>query len=171
MGKQLSAEVIVVGGGLAGLSAGIYLGRALRDTLLIDGGDSLAAYEPEVQNYLGFPRGISGEKLLKSGRRQVRQFGVRRVSDFIENARADGDHFLLKGKKRKYRAQRLLLATGLFHLPPKVPRLDECIGHSLFFCKDCDGHRVQEKSIGIVGSNNQAVKYALEMLIYSPTVC
>ena len=60
-------DALVVGGGLAGLSAAIYLGRAMRDTLVIDNGKSMARWEPDVQNYLGFPDGIS-RRAVHSGR-------------------------------------------------------------------------------------------------------
>ena len=64
-------EVVIVGGGLAGSSAAIYLGRALRRVLVIDSGHSLAKWEPDVQNFLGFPEGVSGEELLKLGKIQA----------------------------------------------------------------------------------------------------
>ena len=59
------------GGGLAGLSAAIYLSRAKRDVLVIDSGKSMARWEPEVQNYLGFPESISGERLVDYGWKQA----------------------------------------------------------------------------------------------------
>src|SRR5678816_3741773 len=71
-----SREVIIVGGGLAGLSAAIYLGRAMRDVLVIDAGESLAIWEPEVQNYLGFPEAIDGRELLRRGREQAERYGA-----------------------------------------------------------------------------------------------
>ena len=162
-------EVIVLGGGIAGLSAAIYLGRAQRDTLVIDSGHSMAKWEPVVENYLGFPRGIGGEQLLKNGRQQALRHEVEFVSDEIRNISLRDSTFVLKGKKT-YRAARLLLATGIFHLPPKLPGVSDCLGHSMFFCKDCDGYRVRGKRIAIVGSNNEAVEYALGMLLYSPCV-
>jgi thioredoxin reductase (NADPH) len=163
-------EVIVVGGGIAGLSAAIYLGRAQRDTLVIDSGHSMAKWEPVVENYLGFPKGVAGEKLLKNGRRQAKKHEVRFAHDEIKTVSSRESIFVLKGKTRTYRTKRLLLATGIFHLPPEIPGVKECLGHSMFFCKDCDGYRVREKRIAIIGSNNEAVEYALGMLHYSACV-
>ena len=163
-------EVIVVGGGIAGLSAAIYLGRAQRDTLVIDSGHSMAKWEPVVENYLGFPKGVAGEKLLKNGRRQAKKHEVRFVHDEIKTVSSRGSLFVLKGQRKTYRTKRLLLATGIFHLPPEIPGVKECLGHSMFFCKDCDGYRVREKRIAIIGANNEAVEYALGMLHYSACV-
>lgn len=76
-------EVIVIGGGIAGLSAAIYLGRAQRDTLVIDSGHSMAKWEPSVENYLGFPKGVDGEDLLKYGRKQAERYEVEFGEDEI----------------------------------------------------------------------------------------
>lgn len=171
MAEMQTREVLIVGGGLAGLSAAIYLGRALRNTLLIDSGKSMARWEPDVQNYLGFPDGIDGEELLHRGRRQAERYQVDLVSDEITEASRDtGGTFTLRGRQGAYFGKRLLLATGIFHIPPQLAGVDECLGHSLFFCKDCDGYRVQGKRVAIYGANNEAVEYALGMLVFSPTV-
>src|SRR6187402_2938681 len=100
-------EVIVVGGGIAGLSAAIYLGRAQRDTLVIDSGHSMAKWEPVVENYLGFADGIAGEDLLEQGRRQADRHDVEFAEDEIEKITYDGPIFVLHGKHRIYRSQRL----------------------------------------------------------------
>lgn len=163
-------DVIIVGGGIAGLSAAIYLGRAQRDTLIIDSGKSMARWEPVVQNYLGFPRGIAGKELLRRGLRQASRYGVEILKDEIHDARKAGELFRLTGKHGSYSAGRLLIATGIIHLPPQIEGVSECLGHSMFFCKDCDGARVQGKTILIYGWNNETVEYALAMLVYSPVV-
>jgi thioredoxin reductase (NADPH) len=163
-------EVIVVGGGIAGLSAAIYLGRAQRDTLVIDSGHSMAKWEPDVENYLGFPDGVAGEKLLKNGRRQARHYEAQFVHDEIKSVTARKSEFVLKGKRKTYRTKRLLLATGIFHRPPEIPGVKECLGHSMFFCKDCDGCRVRGKRVAIIGQSNETVEYALGMLHYSACV-
>jgi thioredoxin reductase (NADPH) len=163
-------EVIVIGGGIAGLSAAIYLGRAQRDTLVIDSGHSMAKWEPVVENYLGFPRGVAGEDLLRNGCTQARKHEVRFVRDRITSVSGGDSVFVLKGKKKTYRAKRLLLATGIFHIPPEIPGVKECLGHSMFFCKDCDGYRVRGKRIAIIGQTDETVEYALGMLHYSACV-
>ncbi|MDQ6624036.1 MAG: NAD(P)/FAD-dependent oxidoreductase, partial [Verrucomicrobiota bacterium] len=112
-------EVIIIGGGIAGLSAAIYLGRSQRDALVIDSGHSMAKWEPVVANYLGFPDGVSGEDLLKFGRQQAERHDVKFADDEVGEVRRDGEEFVVRGKSSRYRAKRLLLATGIFHLPPE----------------------------------------------------
>src|SRR6476620_9356310 len=163
-------EVIVIGGGIAGLSAAIYLGRAQRDVLVIDSGHSMAKWEPVVQNYLGFPNGVGGEELLRNGRTQARRYEARIVRDTIKKVSSQKSCFILKGKRKTYRTKKLLVATGIFHLPPEIPGVKQCLGHSMFFCKDCDGYRVRGKRIAVIGANNEAVEYALAMLHYSACV-
>jgi thioredoxin reductase (NADPH) len=163
-------EVIIIGAGLAGLSAAVYLGRSKRDTLLIDSGHSMARWEPDVQNYLGFPDGISGEQLLEQGYAQAARYRVQLIKDDIRSARLEDDGFHLEGRAHPYQAKRVVLATGITHVPPDIPEVKACLGRSLFFCKDCNGYRVQGGRIGVIGQNNEAAEYALAMLDYSPFV-
>jgi thioredoxin reductase (NADPH) len=165
-----SREVIVVGGGLAGLSAGIYLARAMRDVLIIDAGESLAIWEPEVQNYLGFPDCIDGRELLRRGREQARRYGAEFAHEEVDRLSIQNGRFHIHAKKNAFDAKRLLLATGVYHLPPKIPSVNDCVGKSMFFCKDCDGYRVQGKRVIIAGHNNSAVEYALGIMLYTECV-
>ena len=169
MNDRSSWDVVIIGGGFAGLPAGIYLGRSRRRVLVIEWGKSMAVWEPDVQNYLGFPEGISGEDLLAKGRAQALKFGVTLVQDNIRHLSKQDDLFHIEGTK-SYRSKRVLLATGLTHLPPDIPGVSDCLGYSLFFCKDCDAFRVQDKRIVVIGRNDEAVDYALAMLSYSPSV-
>src|SRR3979409_1186833 len=159
-GDPTSRAYIVVGGGIAGLSAAIYLGRAQRDTLVIDSGHSMAKWEPSVENYLGFPKGVNGEDLLKNGWKQAQRYEAEFVEDEIVDLANEPEVFVLSGKNATYRCRSLLLATGIFHIPPDIPGVKECLGHSMFFCKDCDGPRVRGKRIPIIGSNKQQERVA-----------
>lgn len=167
---QRVRDVIVVGGGLAGLSAAIYLGRAMRDTLLIDSGHSMAIWEPDVQNYLGFPEGVSGETLLARGCRQVAHYGAECREDDVVAVAPHSAGFEVATPQARFVSRRLLLATGITHVPPDIPEVKPCLGRSMFFCKDCDAYRVQGKRIAIFGHNDEAVMYALGMLHYSAAV-
>jgi len=164
-------DAVIVGGGLAGLSAAVYLGRSQRRTLLVDAGESMARWEPVVENYLGFPEGLSGQSLLDRGREQVRKFGVQTTADRILRIGKDRGAFRLDASgSGPYRSRRVLLATGLTHLLPDIPGADVCLGRSVLFCKDCDAFRVRGKRIVIYGRRNEAARYALAMLAFSRTV-
>ena len=162
-------DAVIVGAGLSGLSAAVYLGRSQRRTLLVDAGESMARWEPVVENYLGFPEGLSGQQLLDRGREQVEKFGVHTRRDRIDRIRKDGEGFILAGSS-SYRSRRVLLATGLTHLLPDIPGADVCLGRSVLFCKDCDAFRVRGKHLAIYGHRNEAARYALEMMAFSPAV-
>lgn len=164
-------DVVIVGGGLAGLSAAIYLARGRRDTLMIHSGHSMAKWENDVQNYLGFPEGISGNALLTRGLNQAQRFGAGVVHDEIHDLKGHTEGlFQLTGLAQRYLAHRVLLATGLTHLAPDIPGVKDCLGRSLFFCKDCDANRAQGRNIVIIGRNNEAAEYALSMLVFSSKV-
>jgi thioredoxin reductase (NADPH) len=163
-------EVLIVGGGMAGLSAALYIGRSKRDTLLIHSGRSMAKWEVQVHNYLGFPGGIAGTDLLDRGMEQAVRFEVQIVEDEVQSVMTNGTTFHIQGRQGSYDAKRVLIATGLTHLPPDLPGVKECLGKSLFFCKDCDAYRLQGQRIGIIGRNNEAVNYALGMLLFTPSV-
>lgn len=164
-------DAVVIGGGIAGLSGAIYLARARRRTLVIDHGKSMARWVPDVENYLGFPKGIEGAELLRLGRKQARHYGAEFVEDTITTLRREPDGlFQAVGERGVYGGRRALLTTGLRHLPPEIPGVSDCLGQSMFFCKHCDAVRCEGKRIGIFGWNDEAVEYALGMLLHSPCV-
>ena len=170
MDETQNWDAIVVGGGIAGLSAAIYLGRARRRVLVIDSAKSMARWEPRVQNYLGYPQGISGPELLRRGRKQARLYSSHFTRDIVAKASRQKNYFKITGRKQIHRARFVLLATGIFHVPPDINGVEDCLGHSMFFCKDCDGMRVRGKRIAVYGANDEAVEYALGMLFYSSRV-
>lgn len=164
-------DAVVIGGGLAGLSAALYLARARRSVLVLDLDRSLARWEPDVQNYLGFPEGIAGIELLRRGHEQAAHFGAQFATEKVTHVSGNvADGFTVTTELRRICAHRVLLATGLLHIPPDIPGVTECLGHSMFFCKDCDGYRVAGKRLAILGHKDDAAEYALNLLTFSPSV-
>src|SRR5215210_5798540 len=107
-------DAVVIGAGIAGLSAGIYLGRAKRDALIISAGRSMAVWEPDVQNYLGFPEGVSGEDLITRGREQAGRYGVQFAEARITSVAGENGDFTLTAEPqdgnqapRLYRARKV----------------------------------------------------------------
>lgn len=169
MQRVVRRDVIVAGGGIAGLSAAIYLGRNMHEPLIVDTGRSMARWEPEVQNYLGF-EAISGDDLLLLGRNQARRYGATMVNDEILSARREGRWFHLQGRNALYGCRWLLLATGIRHVPPGIPGAEECVGKTLYFCKDCDAYRIRGRSVAVIGHSELAARYALSLKAFTESV-
>src|SRR3954466_1139378 len=111
--KQDELDCLVIGGGPAGLTAAIYLGRYRRNVMVVDSGESRAAIIPKTHNYPGFAAGVSGKELLRLLRAQAEAYGVRMVRDRVESLRKSGDSFLARTTGSAISAKRVVLATGL----------------------------------------------------------
>ena len=128
-------DAVIIGGGIAGLSAAVYLARAQRSTLVLDSGHSMAVWARKVENYLGFPESIPGADLLVRGQKQARTMGARILAEQVVSVATTFGEFIAHTQNGEFRAHRLLIATGIFHIPPDIPGVPECLGHSMFFCK------------------------------------
>src|SRR5690242_18487247 len=95
-------DVVVVGAGPAGLSAAIYLGRAMRKVLVVDANKSMCRWEPHIENYLGFAEAISGDELLRHGRTQADRYHIQFVEDCVETAKGKIGDFVVIGKTGEY---------------------------------------------------------------------
>ncbi len=150
-------DIVVIGGGPAGLSAGVYAGRALRSVLIIDKGDGRWAHHQVNENYLGFPDGISAKDLRANGKKQATKFGAEIVEDEITEAKTLKAGFSLKGLKETYHAKAVILACGVKDYFPSFPGSEEYIGRSLFWCLLCDGYKIRDQRVAIIGFDDEAV--------------
>lgn len=105
-------DVAVVGGGLAGLAASLFLGRAGVRTILLDSGESSLRRVAVVHNYLGFPDGVGGSELLDLGRRQVERFGVEVRTEHVTAARREGEGFSIDTAEARVTSRYLVLASN-----------------------------------------------------------
>ncbi|MBM0234970.1 NAD(P)/FAD-dependent oxidoreductase [Micromonospora sp. STR1_7] len=153
-------DVVVVGGGAAGLSGALALSRARRSVLVIDSGEPRNAPADHVHNYLGREGTPPGE-LLGVGRAEVAGYGGQFRTGRVEAATRDDDVFQLAlDDGSAVRARRLLVATGLADELPDVPGLAQRWGRDVLHCPYCHGWEVQDRRIGVLATGPMAVHQA-----------
>ncbi|HEY0971860.1 MAG TPA: NAD(P)/FAD-dependent oxidoreductase [Gemmatimonadales bacterium] len=167
-------DVLVVGGGPAGLSAGIWLGRYLHSVALVDSGDPRNWETRGVNGFLGQPH-VRPADLRRSGRDECRRYGVTLVDACVERVvKQDDDHFELELQDgRRLNGRRLLIAIGIRDVWPDVPGLERVYGDRAHVCPDCDGHEARERKTVVIGTGRKAVGMALALTTWTRdlTIC
>jgi len=154
-------DVLIIGGGAAGLSAATTLARSLRDVLVVDAGEPRNAPAHSAHNLLG-REGINPLELLTAGRAEAESYGARIIHERAVSARREGGRFAVGlGSGATVTARRLLLATGLVDELPDVPGLREQWGSRVLHCPYCHGWEVRGRKIGILATTPMAVHQAL----------
>ena len=155
--EEQSYDVVVVGGGAAGLSAALVLGRALRRVAVIDAGEPRNAPAAHVQGFLSRD-GIPPADLFAAARAEVVEYGVEVISDRVVEITDDFTLSLAGG--RAVTARRLLLATGAVDQLPEIPGARERWGRDLLHCPYCHGWEVRDQPIGVINTGPGSVDYA-----------
>lgn len=163
-------DVIVIGAGPAGLSAAIYAARANRSVLIIDRGEGRSTSYEVNENYLGFPRGIAARELRRRGMAQARRFGAECAEGTVSSIKRERDRFAVRCGRRLFRAEAVILATGVVDEFPRIPDAERYVGASLFWCIVCDGWKARGKRVVVVGNNDEAATTALQFLNYTDRV-
>jgi thioredoxin reductase len=158
---QNDYDIVVIGGGAAGLSGALMLARARRSVVVIDAGSPRNAPAAGAHGLLGLD-GIAPNELLERGRAEVRRYGGQVVSGEVIRAVRDGAGFTLTLDDRgTVGARRLLVTTGLVDELPDVPGLREQWGKDVLHCPYCHGWEIRDKAIGVLASTQMAVHQAL----------
>ncbi len=160
-------DVIVVGGGAAGLSAALVLGRARRRVAVIDAGHPRNAPAAHMQGFLSRD-GMPPAELLAVGRREVAGYGVEVVDDRVVSATPDLEVVVASG--RTLRARRVLVATGVTDHLPDIPGVRERWGKDLLHCPYCHGWEVRDQPLGVLGTLPGSVEHALLVRQWSDDV-
>lgn len=168
-------DVVIIGGGPAGLTAGIYCGRARLKTLIIEksliGG--LATYTSEIENYPGYPEGTSGMDLTSDFHKQAKNYGVKFKLTDVRSVEDKGDIKVVETFRTDYHAKCVIVCTG------GKPRLTGAIDEDLYlydkgisFCATCDAAANTDKTVLVVGSGDAAIeegmfltKFAKEVIV------
>lgn len=160
-------DVIVIGGGAAGLSAALVLGRARRTVVVIDAGQPRNAPAEHMQGFLSRD-GMPPAELLAVGRQEVTGYGVQIVSDRVVGVTPELDVELASG--RTLQARRVLVATGVTDQLPDIPGVRERWGKDLLHCPYCHGWEVRDQPIGVLGTLPGSVQHALLVRQWSDDV-
>ena len=165
-------DVIIIGSGPAGLSAGIYSGRSRLSTLVIEkskaGGQ--AAITSDIENYPGSEEEETGPKLIAKMVKQAERFGVQRVTDEVTAVELSGNIKSVTGKKAEYRAKAVIIASGAMPKLIGCPGEDEFTGKGVSYCATCDGAFFEEMEVFVVGAGDSAIQEALYLTRFARKV-
>jgi len=159
--RMAELDVVVIGGGAAGLSGALMLARARRSVVVVDAGTPRNAPAAGVHGLLGRD-GTPPAGLLDRGRAEVRSYGGEIVRGEVETVERDGDRFAVRvAGGGTLRARRLLVTTGLVDELPDVPGLRERWGRDVVHCPYCHGWEVRDRAIGVLATGPMSVHQAL----------
>ena len=165
-------DVVVIGGGPAGLSAAIYTARAELDTLILDEADKLLEKAESIDNYFGFPDGISGKELLKRGRDQAKRFGTEIIEEkaLITKIDPEGEGYIVETADIDFKTDGLVISPGIQHEKPPIEGIKEFEGKGISYCVVCDAPLYKGRKVGLVGSEDLVGKEALELYEYTTDI-
>jgi len=165
-------NLIIVGSGPAGFTASVYAGRARLSPLLITGRAlggqiSLTNY---IENYPGFPEGITGQELTQLMQRQAERFGTRLQMDEVSEVDFSVRPFKVRTHAQEYEARAVIVATGASPRKLGVPGEEEFTGRGVSYCATCDGFFYQNRTVIVVGGGDSAVEEAMFLTRYADKV-
>lgn len=157
---QHNYDVVIIGAGPAGLTAGIYAGRGQLSTVILEKGlpGGQIAQTQEVENYPGFDELISGQELSQRMVRQAEKFGAKIEMEEVSEIRKEPGGFVVRGYDADYHAKAVILATGANPRRLGVPGEDEFYGRGVSTCATCDGFFYRGKEVIVVGGGDAAVE-------------
>ncbi|MGO9136331.1 MAG: thioredoxin-disulfide reductase [Syntrophales bacterium] len=169
-------DIVIIGGGPAGLTAGIYASRASLGTLLIEGASfvSQITVTDIIENYPGMPEGIGGFELIERFKKQAVQFGLEIASeDVIGIAKThwgDTEGWKVTSAGRDYEALAVIVATGAYWRKLGVRGEDFFLGKGVSYCATCDGPIYKNRDVVVVGGGDAAVKEAIFLTKFASKV-
>jgi len=159
-------DAIIIGAGPAGLTAGIYLMRAGIETLLLE--KVLAGGMPvnteKVENYPGFPEGISGRELMDRFAAHAKTFGLP-IKEFSEVSGVEHDEktFIVKTTEGEYRSAGVIIAAGTEPVKMGIPGEDKLLGRGISYCATCDGMFFRNMDVAVIGGGDSAIEEGLSL--------
>lgn len=165
-------DTIIIGGGPAGLSAGLYASRSRMDTLLIErakyGGQVTTT--DEIENYPGSIEDTTGASLSERMRKQAEEFGTKFVKDEIQEVQLEGSIKVVKGRKETYEAKTIIIATGANPRLSGFKNENELRGRGVSYCATCDADFFMDLDVAVIGGGDSAITEAIYLTKFAETV-
>ncbi len=164
-------DLIIIGAGPAGLTAALYAGRFRLKTLVLEkmsvGGQIILSQS--IENFPGFPGGLSTDELISRIKKQVDELGVDFVSEEVLGI-SGKDEFCVKTSESQYQAKTIILACGAHSKSLDVAGEDRLIGRGVSYCATCDGPLYKNKNVLVVGGGDKAIEEAIFLAEYASSV-
>lgn len=154
-------NVIIIGSGPAGFTAGLYTSRAQLNPLLITGNEigGQVALTHEIENYPGFPEGISGGELVERFQKQAERFGTRIEYDYVSEVDFSEHPFTVRTQfGKEYKTKSVVISTGATPRKLQIPGETELTGRGVSYCGTCDGFFFRGKEVVVIGGGDSALE-------------
>lgn len=154
-------DVIIIGAGPAGISAALYVKRANKSVLVLYHGESQLEKAHKIDNYYGFPDGITGKQLFDDGIAQARALGVEVKDEEVLHLAMNGAmRYDVVTANGSYEARAVILATGNKKIKPNIKGIDAFEGKGISYCAICDGFFYRKKTVAVLGNGDYALSEA-----------
>lgn len=165
-------DVIIIGGGPAGLSAAQYAARSNLKTIVLDKSSTAGAlaFTSRIENYPGFPDPLSGKELLDIFRDQALRFGAEYAEAQVVGVRLDGEIKEVYTFDNAYQGKTIIIAAGSMGRKPAIKGEAEFLGKGVSYCAICDAAFFRGKTVGVIGDSEEAVKEAGLLTRFAETV-
>lgn len=156
-------DVIIIGAGPAGISASLYTKRANKNVLVVYYGESNLEKAHKIDNYYGFPEGITGKDLFENGINQAKNLGVNVIEEEVLGIEQGEKTFTVTTKNNSYETKSVVIATGNKKLRPQIENIDTLEGRGISYCAICDGFFYRKKDVVVIGNGDYAVSEAEDL--------
>ena len=167
-------DVIIIGGGPAGITAGIYIKRAGFKVLIISKGEGALIRTEKIENYYGFEMPISGKELIEKGEKQAKNLGIELIKKEVIGIKYTESGFEVmvanQSKDDRYVAETVVIATGVNRNKPNMKGLQEFEGKGVSYCAVCDAPFYRNKDVAVLGNGEYAIGEIEELLPIAKSV-
>lgn len=169
-------DLIIIGAGPAGLTAALYAGRFYMHTLILEkmapGGQIILS--PTIENYPGFPGGISTQELMDRFKKQVDDLGIKieleEVTEIVSSFKLKTPLYIVKTKSKSHETKSIIIASGAQAKKLGLESEERLVGRGVSYCGTCDGPLYREKEIAVIGGGDRSIEEAIFLSSYAKKV-